>query len=123
MTVCQVEDQYASLADDQKVAVLANLLSNSPPEVIRKAQAEMRQDLAAEAPSFPAPNQPTTINVLWYVLVGTLAAVVLFAAGALIVSLFVKANGTTTSQVILTVFTTAFAALVGLFAPTPTQTR
>jgi hypothetical protein len=121
--VREVEDQYASLADDEKSAVLSNLWTNSSPEVIRKAEADLRRQAFTPVTIFPEPSSSTTISVLWYVLVGTLAAVVLVAAGALIVSLFVKANGTTTSQVILTVFTTAFAALVGLFAPTPSQTR
>jgi hypothetical protein len=68
-----------------------------------------------------SPENQKVISNLWYVLVGTLAAIVVISASALVVSLFVKANGTTASQVILTIFTTSLAGLVALFAPTPTQ--
>jgi hypothetical protein len=77
--------------------------------------------LGAIQDSGVGPPTPPVADRLWTILVVTLASVILIAVAGLVVTLFVKAQGSTTGEIILTIFTTTTAGLIGLFAPSPAQ--
>lgn len=67
-----------------------------------------------------APSQGIA-DRLWMIVVSTLAVVMVLAVVGLVIALFVKVQGSASADVILTVFTTSAAGLIGLFVPSPAQ--
>ena len=72
---------------------------------------------AAVAALLPLPNLPKDIGFLWKCVVVGLVAITVLAAGGIITAVFFG-KGT---DVLVTLFTTTLAAVVGLFVKSPIQ--
>ncbi|MBK8616997.1 MAG: hypothetical protein IPN96_07760 [Anaerolineales bacterium] len=78
-------------------------------------------EAAPEPKRFPEPTSKIT-NSIWIIVISSFAAVMVFAALGLIVSMFLPpAAGGTSGQLILTVFTTVVGFMAGLFTPSPVE--
>lgn len=106
----------------ESIAELAAVPASEQPTAIRKAvaalSADQRESLE-QALGLDRPDQATSSKV-WLITIWAFASLVLLAILLMGISLFVPVTSAGTKpDTILTVFTTVFAFLAGLFAPSP----
>ena len=106
--------------------VKSALSSPQTMDALREKPEETLKELAKEATSdLPRvlPPNGSTSNVLWLIIVGSFAIVMLGSAFTLVFSITTKAEANATyitnSETVVMLFTTAVAFLAGLLSPSP----
>jgi len=114
-TAIEVKDAFARLADGEKETAFKGIITGMSPKEQKKALATTKSvvDNISVVPE-------KTRHTLWLIVICGFVIVLVGSFAILAGSLFFEPpEGATSSQLMLTVFTTVVGFLAGLFSPSP----
>jgi phospholipase C len=106
----------SELSAQKKQRAIEAMKALNPQEIQETTQQLQQQGLLS-------PPTPVANDNIWIIIVVSFAIVLVGGAAALTLAVFFKGNGTLSSDLLLTVFTTAAGFLAGLLAPNPTRAK
>lgn len=110
----QVLEQFDALhSSSHKVAVATQVMSKLTPS----QQSSVLQQAGVEQPD------QSTANLLWRVVIWTMAGVLGVTALSIVYAVVVKHETATDLQIVLTIFTSAVTFVTGVFVPSPAQKK